>query len=278
MSVRVRDVLLQRLTGLCHEPIDKWLRGKIGGHVVVDTTRALLVWEPRRIVPSYAVPVDDVAADLTPVTTPAAAAPDGLLHPKIPFAAHSADGVALTLVVAGMRREAAAFAPADPDLTGYVVLDFDAFDTWLEEDEPAFSHPRDPFHRIDIRRSSRHVRIERGARVLADSSRPTLVFETGLPVRFYLPRDDVRVAMHASDRTTACPYKGAAVYWSFGDGDDIAWSYPSPLPDAAQLAGLVAFYDEVVDVTVDGVPRRRPDGAFSQVLRAEFGLDEMARH
>lgn len=271
MSVRVRDAMLERLGSLRHEPLDRWIRATIGDDVVVDSTRAVLVWEPRRIVPSYAVPVDDIAADLVPAGAPQAAV-DGVLHPGIPFAVHSTDGIALTLRVTGVDREGSAFAPADPDLSGYVVLDFGAFDAWFEEDERLLSHAREPYHWVEIRPSSRHVRIELDGHLLAESTRPTLVFETDLPTRFYLPRADVRAQMHASDRRTACAYKGQAVYWSFGDGADIAWSYPNPLPGVERLTDLVACYDELVDVIVDGVRRPRPDSPFVSVLRAEFGI------
>jgi uncharacterized protein (DUF427 family) len=272
MSVRKGDAMVRQLRDLRREPLDRWIRATIGDEVVVDSTRALLVWEPRRIVPSYAVPLDDIAADIVPAAPPQAVERDGLLHPGIPFAVHSTDGTLLTLRVAAASREAAAFAPADPDLDGYAVLDFDAFDAWFDEDERLVAHPRDPYHWVEIRRSSRHVRIERDGRLLAESAHPTLAFETSLPTRFYLPRDDVRAEMHRSDRTTTCAYKGQAVYWSFGDGQDIAWSYPSPLPDAARLTDLVAFYDELVDVTVDGVARPRPESVFVATLRDEFGL------
>jgi uncharacterized protein (DUF427 family) len=159
--------------------------------------------------------------------------------------------------------------PADPDLAGLVVLDFRAFDTWYEEDDPVVAHPRDPFHRVDARPSSRHVRIEAGGRVLADSTRPVLVFETSLPTRFYLPRQDVVADLDPSPRRTRCAYKGEASYWSAGELADIAWSYENPLEDAGRLTGLVAFFDELVDVTVDGVARARPTTPFARAIVEE---------
>jgi uncharacterized protein (DUF427 family) len=144
------------------------------------------------------------------------------------------------------------------------VLDFDAFDSWLEEDDEVVSHPRDPFHRVDVRRSSRHVRVERDGQLLAESTRPTLVFETALPVRTYLPPDDVRLdLLEPSPTRTACAYKGRATYRSFGTVPDIAWTYEHPLPDAAELTGLVAFFDERVDLTVDGDKQDRPISPWS---------------
>ena len=133
------------------------------------------------------------------------------------------------------------------------MLDFGAFDTWQEEDEIIRGHPRDPYHRVDVRRSTRHLRIELDGQVLAETHRPTLVFETNLATRYYLPREDVQVDLKPSDTTTICAYKGEASYWSVPGHEDLVWAYEHPLPDAAGLAGLVAFYDEKVQVTVDGV-------------------------
>lgn len=255
----------------------------LDGQTVVDSTRALLVWEPRRVVPSYAVPVADVMAELAPASAesppqpPAGGAPGGppVLHPGIPFAVHSSDGEALSICAGGETRVGAAFRPADPDLAEHVVLDFNGFDAWHEEDEPIVGHPRDPFHRVDIRKSSRSVRIELDGRLLAESAEPTLLFETNLPTRFYLPREDVRIDIHASAKRTYCPYKGHASYWSpgldGGAGDDLIWSYEDPLPDAVAVTGLVAFFDERVDVILDGRRRPRPRTPFPAAI-----LDEAA--
>jgi len=150
-----------------------------------------------------------------------------------------------------------------------VILDFAGFDAWYEEDERIFSHPRDPFHRIDILRSSRHGRIELDGELVAESSRPRLLFEGSLlPVRYYVPREDVRVPMSASDRRTYCPYKGQASYWSPEVGGrtrkNLAWCYETPLREAADVAGLVAFFNERVDVVVDGERAPRPRTPWSE--------------
>ena len=252
MSILLSEARRQQIAELRHEPTAKWVRALVGETVVVDSTRPVLVWEPRRFVPQYAVPVEDLHADLVPVR---AEGSDGhvLLHPGIPFSRHSAPGEAFTLRTPGRDLESAAFRPADPDLDGLVVVEFAAFDTWYEEDEVIRGHPRDPYHRVDVRRSSRHVRIELDGQVLADTHRPSLVFETNLPTRYYLPREDVEVDLQPSTTTTICAYKGEASYWSVAGHPDIVWGYEDPLPDAAELAGLVAFYDEKVQVTVDGV-------------------------
>lgn len=265
MSRRLRDLHWAELGALRHEPIDKRIRATLGGRTVVDTTRALLVWEPRRIVPSYAAPAEDVAAQVAPAPPGAPAAAEGpmlgerrVLDPSVPFAVHTAEGEPLALAGPG-GRSAAAFRPVDPDLAGYLVLDFVGFDEWYEEDERNHTHPRDPFHRIDILRSSRRVRVELGGVVLAESSRPTLLFEPPLPVRYYLPPDDVRMdLLRPSPSRTSCAYKGRASYRSAAGEDDIAWTYAEPLREAAEVAGLVAFFNERVDLAVDGVAQERP--------------------
>jgi uncharacterized protein (DUF427 family) len=237
---------------LRHEPTEKRVRAAARGRDVVDTTSAVLVWEPGRVVPVYAVPEGELDAELRP-------SGEGQGD-------HSAEGELLDVMVDGERLTAAAFRPADPDLSGYVILDFSSFERWHEEDEPIVGHPRDPFHRIDVRRGTRHVRVEVDGVLLAESRRPTLLFETNLPVRFYLPREDLVARPAPSETRTVCAYKGEASHWSFGvpGGDDLAWSYEDPLVDAAQVRGLVAFYDEQVDVIVDGERRERPRTQWSR--------------
>lgn len=145
------------------------------------------------------------------------------------------------------------------DLDGYVLVNWDAADRWLEEDEEVVGHPRDPFHRVDIRRSSRRVVVSLDGQVMAESVRPVLLFETGLPVRSYLPREDVRLdLLEPSEKRTTCAYKGHASYFSAPGHPDIAWTYESPLRDAEQIRGLVAFFDERSDVAIDGERQGRP--------------------
>lgn len=185
-----------------------------------------------------------------------------VLDPSIPFAVHTAKGEVVDIHLGPEVRAGAGLRLADPDLDGYVVLDFDAFDSWWEEDEPNVGHPRDPFHRIDVLPSSRRVRLELEGEVLTESDRPLLLFETMLPTRFYLRREDVRVELIPSATRTTCAYKGHASYLSpLVDGRevaDLAWTYQQPLPEAAVVAGLVAFFDERVDLVLDGVRRERP--------------------
>jgi uncharacterized protein (DUF427 family) len=265
MAVQMFPQLVRLFDELRYEPTAKRIRALADGETVADTTGAVVVWEPRRVVPTYAVPVSDVRGELVPA--PAVDVPrkperlrEGLptvLTPSTAFGAHTTAGEPLTLRAASGDRVGAAFRPADPDLAGFVLLDFDAFD-WLEEDDEIVSHPRDPFHRVDIRHSSRDVLVERDGQVLAESRQPVLVFETTLPMRTYLPRDDVRLdLLEPSPTRTACAYKGVASYLARA-GEDLAWSYEDPLPDAGELAGLVCFFDERVDVTLDGEKRPRP--------------------
>ena len=246
------------LPQLRYQPTIKRVRVRLGTDLVVDTTRAVLIWEPQRVVASYAVP----EAELQVAVQSAAPAPvpdyqpvgfgDGppILDPSVPFRVHTADGEPVTV------GSGDGFRLSDPDLAGYVILDFDGFD-WLEEDEPIVGHPRDPFHRIDIRKSSRHVRIEHDGHVLAESTRPVLLFEGTFPLpRYYLPREDVVATLDPGELRTTCAYKGHATHYDVTAGDEtlpnIAWSYEQPLDDATGVTGLVSFYQERrLDVWVD---------------------------
>jgi uncharacterized protein (DUF427 family) len=274
MSSQIRTLMASGFGRLRHEPTAKRIQAVLGGETVVDSTRAVLVWEPRRIVPSYAVPMEDLRGELVPAGPGGAGPGDDVgvaladvtalrvLDPRVPFTVHSTAGEVVDLRAAGQLRPGAGFCPADPDLAGLVVLDFGAFDAWFEEDEQNVAHPRDPFHRIDVLPSSRQVRLELDGQVLAVSSRPVLLFETMLPTRYYLPRADVTAELMPSSTRTWCAYKGQASYFSAQVGDrlvpDIAWSYPDPEHDAARVRDLIAFFDERIDVTLDGQRRPRP--------------------
>jgi uncharacterized protein (DUF427 family) len=161
-----------------------------------------------------------------------------------------------------------------------VVVDWEALDHWYEEDEEIFVHPRDPFVRVDAIKSSRHVRVERDGRVLAESDAPILVFETGLPTRYYLPASDVDATLlEDSDLVTACPYKGVASYYDVSaDGKrypNLLWYYMEPLREALALVGHVAPYNERVDLFVDGELQARPGSPLKrsrQALRFAFGF------
>ena len=284
MSRRVRDILMAEIGQLRYEPSPKRVRSTLGEHPAVDSRRPMLVWEPRRVVPSYAVPEEDIRAEVVAVAADSdrmstesiglhmpQLSKRPILDPSIPFAAHTADGDAVSIQMED--RTAAGYRLTDPDLAGYVVLDFAGFDTWYDEDEQIVAHPRDPFHRIDVLPSSRHVRLELDGQVLAESTRPSVLFETMLPPRYYLPREDIRAELHPSTTQTYCAYKGRASYWSPLIGgavvDDLAWTYEAPLHDADDVGGLVAFFDEQVDLVLDGVPQERPVTPWSPQARTQ---------
>jgi uncharacterized protein (DUF427 family) len=215
---------------LTYYPIDRWIRGTRDGATVVDSRRAILIWEPGKQVPGYAFPAEDVALRA------------------------SDDAASL-----GVRRV------ADPDLAGYVTLSWDALEHWYEEDVEVFVHPRDPFVRVDALRSSRHVRVERDGRPLAESGAPILLFETGLPTRYYMPESDVDASVLAkSDLETGCPYKGFASYHDVViDGRwhrNLFWHYKAPFEEVSEIRGYLAPYGERVDLIVDGQPQERPAG------------------
>jgi uncharacterized protein (DUF427 family) len=269
MGVRMMELLTGKLNALRYEPTAKRIRANLGGEPVIDTKDARLVWEPRRVVPTYAVPAAALTGQLLPAGAESGDDDDAgfrlpdissrpVLDPSVPFAVHTCPGTAFDVIAGDETAGRAAFRPDDGDLDDYVVLDFDAFE-WREEDEQIVSHPHDPFGRIDVLRSSRHVRIEHDGTLLAESSRPMLLFETLLPVRFYLPREDVAVELDPSDTVSYCAYKGRASYFSVPDGPrDVAWTYLDPLHDAEQVRDRICFFDERVDVIVDGERRARP--------------------
>jgi uncharacterized protein (DUF427 family) len=271
MAIQMRELMMTALPELRLHPVEKWIRASVGDTVLVDTKRATLVWEPRRVVPSYAVPKGDVAGELVPFTgDPGSESPVQLgrdappvLDPRTAFSVHTCPGESFTIRTAVGDLTAAAFSPGDAALADYVVLDWNAFSQWFEEDEAVMGHPHDPFDRIDCLPSSRRIRLAVDGRVLAETERATLLFETPLLVRYYIPRQDVDMdLLRPSSLRTVCAYKGAASYWSAQAGDrllpDVAWSYEEPLHDAVPVKGLIAFFTERLDLTVDGVPAERP--------------------
>jgi len=238
------------------EPCPRRLRVFVGGEVVADTRRAVYLFETRHV-PVYYLPVEDVRSDFLEATDHSS---------RCPF---KGDASYWSVVVGDRRIDNAIWGyrhPIDgcPDISGYVAFFWDRVDAWFEEDEEVFVHPRDPYHRVDVLESSRHVEIYAAGEKVADSRRPRLLFETGLPTRYYLPKLDVVMQRLApSESSTSCPYKGTARYWSIGGGDgalaDLAWSYAFPLSGMEKIADLVAFYDEKVDrIVVDGEEQVRP--------------------
>jgi uncharacterized protein (DUF427 family) len=235
----------------------KRVRAYLRGEPVADTIRPVLVWE-RPYYPAYYIPRSDVLAKLVESERVSQ-------HPGRGAARH------LHVSVGDTTVENAGWTYPDPtvaQLRDLVRLRWDAMDDWFEEDEPVYVHPRDPHRRVDILASSRHVEIYLDATKVADSTRPRILFETGLPPRYYLPPTDVRMDLFRPSEThSQCPYKGTASYWSVEVGgrrhEDVVWTYRAPLPESQKIAGLVAFFDERADVVVDGVPQDRPRTPFS---------------
>jgi len=240
------------------EPGAKRVRVYLGGEVVADTVRPVLVWETPYY-PAYYFPLADVRTELL--------TPDG----GVQHSPSRGDGRTLTVSAGGATAHRAALRYEDSpieELRDLVRFEWSAMDAWFEEDEQVFTHPRDPYTRVDVLASSRHVRVEVDGVTVAESRSPRMLFETGLPVRYYLPKPHVRMdLLLPSESLTDCPYKGRAEYWSVrgarGVHDDLAWSYRAPFPESQKIAGLVAFYDERVDVYVDGVRQERPVTKFS---------------
>jgi uncharacterized protein (DUF427 family) len=240
------------------EPGQKRVRAYLGGELVADTTHPLLVWEVPYY-PAYYLPATDVRGELLAATTTTSHSPSR--------------GEARHFTVSAGGKEAVDAAWTYPDspieaLRDVIRFEWNAMDAWFEEDEEVYVHPRDPYSRVDTLHSSRQVQVTLGDVVLAESVKPVLLFETGLPTRYYLPQVDVRMDLLVPTETaTKCPYKGTARYWSYRAGsavaEDVAWSYPTPLAESLKIAGLVAFYNERVDLTVDGVPLERPRTPFS---------------
>ena len=240
------------------EPGAKRVRAYLGGEVVADTIRPVLVWEVPYY-PTYYFPAADVRAELLEADGGVSRSPS------------RGDGRTFTVTAGGKVAPRAALRHAESpiaELRDLIRLEWDAMDAWFEEDEQVFTHARDPYTRVDILASSRHVRVEVGGATIAESTSPRLLFETGLPVRYYLPRTHVRMdLLTPTDSVTHCPYKGQAEWWSVRAPDgvhaDLAWSYRTPLPESQKIAGLIAFYNERADIYVDGVLQERPVTKFS---------------
>lgn len=231
----------------------KQIRAYLAGELIAETTDPLLVWE-RPYYPTYYFPASDVRPELLE-------ADGGVDHSP-----GRGDGRTFTVRAGGKEVPRAALryeeSPVE-ELRDAIRLEWDAMDAWFEEDEQLLTHPRDPYTRVDILPSSRHVRVEVEGVTVAESTKPTLLFETGLPVRYYMPKTHVRMdLLTPTDTVTHCPYKGEAEYWSVQMDDtvfrDLAWPYRAPLPESQRIAGLIGFYNEKVDLFVDGVRQERP--------------------
>jgi uncharacterized protein (DUF427 family) len=237
------------------EPTPKRVRAMFAGETIADSRRTLILFEAGHL-PVYYFPIDDVREDLLEPTEKATHCP------------RKGDASYASIRVGDRVAEDAAWRypePIDdcPDISGHVAFYWNAMDTWWEEDDQVFKHARDPYHRVDVLRSSRHVRVELDGTVVADTHRPLMLIETGLPVRWYVPRGDVRFDLLApTDTQSTCPYKGVASYFTATIGDavyeDVAWSYVTPIPECPKVEQAVCFFNERVDLTVDGERQERP--------------------
>lgn len=231
----------ERLLYLANFP--RRVRAVLAGATVLDTRRGRLLHESG-LLPTLYVPEEDVDSTLLEPT-------DHTTH--CPF---KGDAAYWTVTAAGHRAENAVWSypqplPAASWLRGYQAVDWEAMDAWYDEEEQVHGHLRDPFHRVDVRAASGRVRVLAGEEVVAESSRAKVLSETGLPNRYYLPRDDVRAALRPSDTSTVCPYKGTASYWSTATSTDVAWSYEKPLEDSLKIEGHVSFDHDDISVEVD---------------------------
>jgi uncharacterized protein (DUF427 family) len=235
----------------------KRVRAYLSGEVVFDTSRPMLVWEVPYY-PSYYIPSEHVRAELVP-------------NGDTRHSAGLGDAQYLDVKIGTDVAASGAWRYCDspiPELRDLIRFEWDALSEWFEEDEPVYTHPRNPYTRVDILTSSRRVEVFVNEVKVADSQRPVILFETGLAPRYYFPLTDVRTdLLRSSDTETHCPYKGMANYWSLDVGgqlfEDFVWIYRAPLPESQKIAGLVAFYNEKVDLYLDGTLQERPRTKFS---------------
>jgi uncharacterized protein (DUF427 family) len=238
----------------------RWVRVKFGGETIADSKRVMLMREVGRL-PVYYFPQEDVRTDLLEASRHVTHNPG------------KGKATYWSVKVADKVAEDAAWAyqspgPEWPALKDYVAFEWKKMAHWYEEEEEVFVHPRDPYKRIDTMPSSRHIRVVIDGVTVADSKRPHLLFETWLPNRYYLPQEDVNMALLTPTEThSRCPYKGIASYWSVKVGDrtykDIVWTYPDPIPECPKIKDLLCFFNEKVDLYVDGQLQERPKTKWS---------------
>jgi len=243
------------------EPCAKWVRVMHHGEYIADSKRALLLYETGHI-PVYYFPKEDVRTDLMEATDHVTQCP------------YKGDASYMTVKVGGEVIENAVWAYTEPmsdcpDISNYVAFYWNKMDHWFEEDEEVYVHARDPHKRVDVMPSTRNVRVVVGGETVAETNRPTLLFETGMPVRYYIPVTDVRMdLLEPSEKITRCPYKGEAHYYSVKgveDGENLVWYYRYPTPEAIKVANMVCFFNERVDALyVDGELQEKPATQWSK--------------
>ncbi len=242
------------------EPSPRWVRVVFNGETIASSKRPLLLVETNHR-PVYYFPREDVRMDLLEPT------------PSRTHCPYKGDASYWTIRVGDRVSEDAAWSYEEPfpdrqDIRGYMAFYWDRVDHWYEEAEEIYKHPRDPRHRVDVLESSRHVQIAINGQIVADTRHPRLLFETGHPTRYYIPPEDVRMdLLRPTDLHSRCPYKGEASYWSARIGDvelpNIVWSYQDPIAECPRIKGYMSFFNEKVDVTVDGELQPRPKTSWS---------------
>jgi uncharacterized protein (DUF427 family) len=240
----------------------KWVRVFFGGEYIADSRKVILVRHRQRT-PIYYFPREDVRTEFLKESTYSREL-EGLGQASY-----------WTVEIGEHVAQHAAWSISEPepeagDLEGYIAFKWGQMDAWFEEDEQVYVHARDPYTRVDVAQSSRHVRVVVGGKTVAETDRPVLLFETGLPTRYYIPKVDVRMDMlKPSKQHTECPYKGVASYYSVEAGEEvyenIAWYYPFPYPEVGKIQNLIAFYNEKVDALyVDGEEQIKPVSPWSK--------------
>jgi uncharacterized protein (DUF427 family) len=223
------------------EPFTRRVRAELAGETVIETRSAHLLHETGIRARLY-VPIANVRPDVLESSE---------LTTHCPF---KGDATYRTLRVGHRVAEDALWLYEHPIasaawLEGCAGVYEDRFDRWLDEDDEVVGYLPDPYHRVDIRHSSRRLRVVGpGETLLAETSAPLIVSETGIVDRFYVPRADVVAKLERSGRVTASPYMGYSTYWSTADAPDIAWSYERPVDESARLAGYVSFDGEGIEV------------------------------
>ncbi|CAO3689880.1 unnamed protein product [Umbelopsis vinacea] len=253
-SPRIR--IVSNPNTVVYEQSPRWIRGYYKDTKVVDSKRAYLVWEGTSLIPFWAFPSSDVAGLVKNDT--ANGGRDGARDQW--FDVKAGDE---TVKDAGWRfkQDTPGFIPEADDL---VVFDFTKLDNWLEDDERAFGHPRSPYNRIDVRASSRHVKVEIDGVTIAETTSALFLYENGHPTRYYINAVDVKSLplFKPSEYKSACPYKGIASYFSATvngkEYPNIAWTYLDPVPGIERIQGRWSFWNEKLDIFVDGEHLARP--------------------
>ncbi|KPI35744.1 uncharacterized protein AB675_1314 [Cyphellophora attinorum] len=237
-------------------PTEKRVRGVLNGNTVFDTTSALLVWE-HKYFPQYWIPKSSFLDTVT-------------FTKDKPISGIESSTYTLSTRPGSDNKTAPALHVPESfnsELAGYVKIDFKSLDTWFEELTPVLYHPKDPFHRVDLLPSGRHIRVETpSGTLLADTGSEggvVSLWETNFPGRWYLPATALRwELLRASKTKTGCPYKGEASYYSAvvegeKDIEDVVWYYENPTLESAGVRGMYCFYPDKVRTWVDGVEIER---------------------